>query len=273
MTEIIAIGLNTFREAIRNKVLYLILLFAVLLIGSSIFLSTLALEEGMRVVKNLGLSSINVFGLLVAMFIGVTLIPQEVESKTIYTIISQGVRRWQFILGKFLGLTLTVYANIAVMSLLLLAIMFWFLGGFSHPMLTLKDPSFLWVPAAIGMQLFEMLIVISIAILFSSFSTPILSAVMTLMVYVIGNMTNAFWDYIRLQSEKGGNEVFCGFLTFIWYLCPHLDLLNLKKLAVYFELLPPAQTYFPLGPAVLHAVTYTTLVLFLACTAFSKRDF
>jgi ABC-type transport system involved in multi-copper enzyme maturation permease subunit len=273
MIEIIAIGLNTFREAIRNKVLYLILLFAVLLIGSSLFLSTLALEEGMRVIKNLGLSAINVFGLLVAMFIGVNLIPQEVESKTIYTIISQGVRRWQFVLGKFLGLTMTVYANIAVMALLLLLIMFWILGGFTHPLLTLADSSFIWIPAAIVIQLFEMLIVIGIAILFSSFSTPILSAVMTLMVYVIGNMTNDFWDYIRLQGEKAGNEVFCAFMTFIWYLCPHLDLLNLKKVAVYFELLPTDQTYFPWGAAIVHSLSYTAVVLLLSCTAFSKRDF
>ncbi|MBW7940122.1 MAG: ABC transporter permease subunit [Candidatus Omnitrophica bacterium] len=273
MTEIIAIGLNTFREAIRNKVLYLILMFALLLLVSSTLLSSLALEEGMRVIKNLGLSSINVFGLLVAMFIGVNLIPQEVESKTIYTIISQGVRRWQFVLGKFLGLTMTVYANMAVMTFMLLLIMFWFLGGFSHPFTTLGDRSFMWVTAAIGMQLFEMLIVISIAILFSSFSTPILSAVMTLMVYAIGHMTNDFWDYIRLQTEKVGTNLFTGFLTFIWYLCPHLDLLNLKKLAVYYELLPAAQTYFPLGPAVLHSLTYSALVLGLGCVAFSKRDF
>lgn len=273
MIEIIAIGLNTFREAIRNRVLYLILLFAVLLIGSSLFLSTLALDAGLRVIKNLGLTSINVFGLLVAMFIGVNLIPQEVESKTIYTIISQGVRRWQFVLGKFLGLVLTVYANMFLMAVLLLIILFSIMGGFAHPIMTLSDATFFWIPAAIFMQLFEMLIIVSVAILFSSFSTPILSAVMTLMVYVIGNMTNDFWDYIRLESEKHGNTIFTGFLTFIWYLCPHLDLLNLKKLAVHFELLPLDQTAFPFAVAMFHGFSYSAIVLFIACLAFSKRDF
>jgi ABC-type transport system involved in multi-copper enzyme maturation permease subunit len=266
MTEIIAIGLNTFREAIRNKVLYLILLFAVLLIGSSLFLSGLALDAGLRVIKNLGLTAINVFGLLVAMFIGVSLIPQEVESKTIYTIVSQGVRRWQFVLGKFLGLVLTVYANVAVMSVLFLAIVAFATGSFFNT-------STLWMAAAIGMQLIEMLVVISIAILFSSFSTPILSAVMTLMIYVTGHMTNDFWDFIRLQTEKRGNDFFVIGMKFIWSLCPHLDLLNLKKLAIYYELMPVAQTYFPFIPAIVSGVAYSAVILSLACVAFSKRDF
>ena len=141
MIEIVTIGLNTFREAIRNKVLYLILFFAVLMIVSSLFLSTLALDAGVSVIKNLGLSAIDVFGLLVAMFIGVSLIPQEVESKTIYMIVSQGVSRWQFVLGKFLGLLLTVYANIAFMALLLYGILFYMVGP--------HDPTYGWMLAAI----------------------------------------------------------------------------------------------------------------------------
>lgn len=266
MKEIVAIGLNTFREAIRNKVLYLILFFAILMIVSSLFLKGLALDAGMRVIKNLGLSSINVFGLLVAMFIGVSLIPQEVESKTIYTIISQGIVRWQFVLGKFLGLLLTVYANMAVMSVLLVGILVYYSGGVS-------DPSFAWVLAAIGMQLMEMLIIVSIAILFSSFSTPILSSVMTLMVYIIGHMTNDFWDFIRLQAEKQGQSLFVNVMTGIWAMCPHLDSLNLKKVAVHFDLLPPTFTYFPFGWGIFHAVSYSAVILLLACFAFSKREF
>jgi len=266
MTEILAIGFNTFREALRNKVLYLILFFAILLIGSSLLLSELALDAGLRVIKNLGLSSINVFGLLVAMFIGVTLIPQEVESKTIYTIISQGVRRWQFVLGKFLGLVLTVYVNMAVMALVLLPIVAIMVETPFHPDIG-------WTAAAIVMQLLEMLIIIGIAILFSSFSTPILSSVLTLMVYIIGHMTNDFWDYIRLEAEKEGTEIYCFFLSCVWYICPHLDMINLKKIAMNYALLPTAETYFPFGPCLIHAVTYTAVVLLLACMSFSKRDF
>lgn len=270
MTEILAIGLNTFREAIRNKVLYLILLFAVLLIGSSLFLSTLALDRALGVIKNLGLTAINVFGLLVALFIGVSLIPQEVESKTIYTIVSQGVRRWQFVLGKFLGLVLTVYANMAIMSAMFFGILIYFLSGMEEVNMA-RDLG--WMAAAIAMQLVEMLVIISIAILFSSFSTPILSAVMTLMVYMIGTMTNEFWDFIRLQWEKPGNDLLCRGLTFIWYLCPQLDLMNLKKLAIYYAELPMDQTSFPFFAATFAGLAYTAVVLGLACFVFSKRDF
>lgn len=266
MTEIIAIGLNTFREAIRNKVLYLILLFAVMLIGSSIFLSTLALDAGIPVIKNLGLSAINVFGLLVAMFIGVSLIPQEVESKTIYMIVSQGVSRWQFVLGKFLGLLLTVYANVALMSVLFFGVLLYMVGPY--------DPTYGWMLKAIFMQLFEMAIIVAVAILFSSFSTPILSAVLTLMVYVIGHMTNDFWDFIRLRAEKVGAWAADVILyKIIWGLCPHLEMLNLKQVVVHFEELPASLTYFPYGVAILHALVYTAVVLGLSCFAFSKRDF
>lgn len=265
MIEIVTIGLNTFREAIRNKVLYLILFFAILMIASSLFLSTLALDASIPVIKNLGLSAIDVFGLLVAMFIGVSLIPQEVESKTIYMIVSQGVQRWQFILGKFLGLLLTVYANIAVMSLFLFGVLLYMVGP--------HDPTYSWMFSAILMELLTMLIVISVAMLFSSFSTPILSAVMTLMVYIIGHMTNDFWDFIRLQAEKRGQDLFVLSMKAIWFLCPHLDMLNLKKVVVHLEELPPSLTYFPYGIAFFHAVVYSAVVLALSCLAFSKRDF
>jgi hypothetical protein len=265
MIEIVTIGLNTFREAIRNKVLYLIFLFAVLLIVSSLFLSTLALDASLPVIKNLGLSAINVFGLLVAMFIGVSLIPQEVESKTIYMIVSQGVRRWQFILGKFLGLLLTVYANVIVMALLLFGVLLYMVGP--------HDPTYGWLAAAIAMQMLEMLIIIGVAILFSSFSTPILSAVLTLMVFIIGHMTNDFWDFIRIETEKRGEDAFVWLMRGIWYLCPHLDMMNLKRVVVHFEELPASLTYFPYEVSVIHAISYTAVILALSCLAFAKRDF
>ncbi len=269
MLEIITIGFNTFREAIRSKVLYLILFFMVLMIISSLFLETLALDGGDRLIKNLGLSTISFFGLLVAMFIGVSLIPQEVESKTIYTIVSQGVLRWQFVLGKFLGLIMTVYVNIALMTVMLLGI----LAYYAATTEMIEFTAFYWMVLAIGMELLEMLIVVAIAILFSSFSTPILSAVMTGCVYIIGHMTNDFWDYIRLQGEKEGTEAYCAFLKVIYYLCPHLDMLNLKKQAVHYEVLGMASASFPFFEGTFHAVTYTAAILFLACLAFSKRDF
>ncbi|MCA9411357.1 MAG: ABC transporter permease subunit [Candidatus Omnitrophica bacterium] len=269
MIEILTIGLNTFREAIRSKVLYLILFFMVLMIGSSFFLETLALDGGDRLIKNLGLSTISFFGLLVAMFIGVNLIPQEVESKTIYTIVSQGVQRWQFVLGKFLGLILTVYVNIALMTVMLLGILLYYFATTDM----IEGVTFFWMIKAIFMELLAMLIVVAVAILFSSFSTPILSAVMTGCVYIIGQMTNDFWDYIRLQSEKQGTEIYCAFLKVIYYLCPHLDMLNLKKQVVHFEELGAAAASFPYGAGAFHAITYTAVILFIACLAFSKRDF
>jgi len=136
------------------------------------------------------------------------------------------------------------------------------------------DPTYGWMFKAIFMQLFEMLIIVSVAILFSSFSTPILSAVLTLIVYVIGHMTNDLWDFIRLRGEKVGDFAPDVLLyKGIWGLCPHLEMLNLKNVVVHFEELPASLTYFPYGVAIFHALVYSAVVLGLSCLAFSKRDF
>jgi ABC-type transport system involved in multi-copper enzyme maturation permease subunit len=116
MSSIVAIAFNTFKEAVRNRVLYVILFFSLIMIGASGAISQLSITEHGRIIKNLGFASINLFGVAIAIFVGVSLVYNELEKRTIYTIVSKPIARWQFLLGKYLGLLLTVYVNLFVMS-------------------------------------------------------------------------------------------------------------------------------------------------------------
>src|SRR5215467_3433921 len=122
--KVLSIALNTFRENLRDKLLYNLLIFALLMIGSSLILMRLTLGEFHRLILDIGLGSINFFGVLIAIFVGIGLVSKEIEKKTIYTIVSKPVARFQFLLGKYLGLSLTLLINTAIMTVGLLAVLY-----------------------------------------------------------------------------------------------------------------------------------------------------
>ena len=115
MNRIAVIALNTFRETLRDKILYNLVFFGLLLIGSSILLSTLTMGEQAKIIQDLGLASINLFGVLIAIFVGIGLVSKEIEKRTIYSIIAKPIPRYQFLLGKYFGLTLTLFVNMSIM--------------------------------------------------------------------------------------------------------------------------------------------------------------
>jgi ABC-type transport system involved in multi-copper enzyme maturation permease subunit len=254
-----AIAVNTFREALRNKVLYIILVFAVLMIGFAVVLGSISIGENDRVVKHVGLLAITIFGVFMAMFVGVNLVYDEMERRTIYTIIAHGVARQDFIIGKFLGLLLTITFNFLLMGLILSAVLY-----------AVPEAHWHWlVPYAIFMSLFKMMIIIGFAILFSSFSTPIISAVLTLGVFIIGSFSDDLLEYIKILGHDAyafQNEVTVPLLNGIYMLLPHLAEFNLEDIAdrpEQFEF-----SLFPMG----YGLLYTSLVLFLASWIFSRKD-
>src|SRR5687767_14006009 len=178
MRTVSHIALNVFRESVRDRVPYNLVLFAILLIGSSILLAQLTAGQDVKIIKDLGLAATSLFGLFVAIFIGIGLVSKEVERKSIYALLTKPVSRPQFIAGKYLGLVLTLAANIAVMTLALyavLAFMTWletpeFKAGWDAPGV---DPALLKGVFLIFVQL---MVVTAVALFFSTFSTPILSA-------------------------------------------------------------------------------------------------
>src|SRR5690242_21585652 len=117
MTSRIAyIASNTFREAVRDRVLYNLIAFAVLLSGAAILVSQISIEIERLVVINLGLTAVTLFGVVIAIFIGIGPVSKEIEKRTLYTVLSRPVARWEFIAGKFFGLSGTLVVNTVGMA-------------------------------------------------------------------------------------------------------------------------------------------------------------
>lgn len=252
-----AITLNTFREAIRNRVLYIILVFAVVMIFFSVALGNISIGEQTRVIAHLGIVAVRVFGVLLAMFVGVNLVYDEMERRTIYTILAHGANRWEFILGKFLGLFLTVLTNTVLMSVLLFII----LGSLGQ-----RIP---WFGVVYQMTLipFEMAIVIAFAVFFSSFSTPILSAVLTFMLWVIGNLTVSLQVFIDILQEHSDKQEWAPLIKAVYMPLPHLGVFNISNKVLHaFDV--PEFSLFPYG----YSVLYSGVILLLAMFIFRWKD-
>jgi len=234
----------------------MIVVFIVLMILSSVALGMLSLGEQDRIIKHLGLSAMNIFGLLLAMFVGVALVHEELERKTIYTLTASGVARYQFLLGKFFGLTLTIFANIALMTVLLTIII-----------LIIPEASItasIYQAAFLG--LFEMMLIIAIAILFSVLTSPVMAMVLTLMMYVIGHLSSSLKAFSQQIAEEG-HIVASKILAVIYYVLPHLEVFNLKDEIVYGDVLDFRVLYMGYG------LVYTAFLLCLASLIFCRKDF
>src|SRR6202042_2769454 len=176
------VAINTFREAVRDRVLYNLIFFALMMIGAAILVGQISIGIERMVIINLGLSAISVFGIIMAIFIGVGLVYKEIEKRTLYSLLAKPIRRWQFLVGKYAGLLLTLVVNTAFMTLGLAAA-FFYVGGHIER----ADLSIL---IAIYFILLELAMVTALAMFFSCFSSPMLSTLYTLAIYLTGVLAN-----------------------------------------------------------------------------------
>lgn len=256
-----AIALNTFSEAARNKVFYLILVFAVLMIFMGAALANISMGQDNRVMIDLGVFASRAFGVLLAMFVGVYLIYDEVERRTLYTLIAHGTKRWQFIVGKYLGLLMTIAVNVVIMcALLMLVLRIWGKAeGGEIPWLTI-----VWQMSLVVM---EMGVVISFALLFSSFSTPILSALLTFIVWVIGNATLDILKQVIVLEQYKGLPWLADALRGVFMPLPHLGEFNVIRYNLDAGEALPFQ-FFPY----LYGLFYSAWIISIAAMIFSRKD-
>ncbi len=257
MTRIGTIALHTFKESVREKVLYNLIVFALLLIGAAILFASISVGIEQIILVNLGLTSISVFGLLMAIFIGIGLVSKEIERRTIYTILSKPVRRAEFIVGKFLGLLLTLVVNTAIMT-----------AGFYAALLYQKrglSVSDLVALQAIYFILLQLALVVGLALLFSCISTPILSAVFTFCLYVIGN----FLSDIRWFGRETGSALVENVTAAIYYLLPNFGDFNVISRVAHGHQVPG----YLLFANSLYALLYITILLSGAILIFEEREF
>jgi ABC-type transport system involved in multi-copper enzyme maturation permease subunit len=254
LVRVDAIARNTVREAIRNRILYVLLFFGVLLIGTGILVSSLSYVETERILQSVGLSSLRLFGAMIAIFVGVGLIHKEVERRTIYTILAKPVSRTEFLLGKYLGLVATLWLQVAIMALAFVAVSL--LAG---------APLHSGHAAAIGMAAVELAILVGVATLFSSFTTPILASLFSAGIYAIGHVSR---DLLELGAQSEG----AGVARVTWLLhkiAPDLESFNLTVQAIHQLPIEASQIWLPIG----YALCYVVALLGLASLIFERRDF
>lgn len=254
MQSLMVVAGNTFRETIRDKILYNLVLFAFLLIGASVLLGTLTIGEQAHIVNDLGLAAINLVAVVVAIFVGIGLVTKEIERRTIYTILSRPITRVQFILGKYIGLGFIVVANVAIMFGMFL-VSVWLSG----------NPIYGSLFQAVQLILVETWLVMAIALFFSTFSTSILSATLTIGLYIIGHLTGD----LKAIAEKSDNPLTESVMAALYYVCPNLEMLNVKGQAAGGNLVELGYQ----ATATAYGLLYAGILLTGACLIFQRRDF
>lgn len=255
--KITAIALNTFRESVRDRVLYNLVLFVALIVAAASVIGRIAVGQEAKIIIDVGLSATSVFGLLIAIFIGIGLVSKEIEKRTVAVILSKPVRRSQFILGKYFGLCLTLLVNTMAMAAAVTLALIFAKGGFDSAQLAL------W-PAAYLIFL-ELAVMTAIALLFSCFSTPALSALFTLLIFLIGRWS----PDLKLLAETGNSAATRTVSRALYHLLPNLASFNFINEAAYGESVPARL----LAGNTVYAACYVAALLAAAVLIFDRRNF
>lgn len=246
--------MNTFREAIRDKVLNSILFFAALMLFVSLAMQELTIGDQDKVVRGVALGGVSLVAALISVFLGVGLVYKEIERKTIYTLASKPMPRWHLLLGKYLGLWVTL-----AVELLALAAMYTVIVGLQQG---LPGPQ---IYLSMAMLMVELTLLTAWATLFSTFASPMMASAYTLCIYVIGH----FCDDLQLFGEKSDNPAFKAMMLAMYRVLPNLEMFNIRTEAVHGIAVPASELLWSAA----YGLGYTTAVLVVAMRVFEKRDF
>ncbi|HEY6945148.1 MAG TPA: ABC transporter permease [Candidatus Acidoferrum sp.] len=256
MKRVGVVALNTFREAVRDRVLYNLLFFALVMMAASIIAGQISIGIEQTVIVTLGLSAISLIGLLISVFIGVGLVSKEMDKRTLYALLAKPVRRWEFLLGKFGGLVLTLAVNTAAMGLgLFLALMY------AKQTLERGDAA---VFVAVYFIWLKLALVVALALLFSCFTTPLLAILFTAGIYVVGLYVQELRD-MPMQVMSPGMNAFTKWLS---YLLPNFENFNIMAMAAHSRQVPGTL----IAQNTLYAAIYCAIVLTAAILVFSRRN-
>lgn len=252
--KITTIARNTFKEAKRDRVLYLLFFFAAICLLFSRFLALLTVGDRVKIIKDVGLASISLFGMLMAILMGTGLVYKEIDKKTIFTLLAKPIHRVEFLLGKFLGLVLTIFIMTVLMTLIFLLILF------------LHTFTVEWkILVAVLYIFFELCLMTAVALLFSTFTSPILASLYSLGFYLIGHLS---WS-LELLIKKVKSGTGRALLRLLYLVLPDLENFNFKTEVVHNLPIPTKL----LGIGFLYGLVYTAFILLLAMLIFRRRDF
>jgi ABC-type transport system involved in multi-copper enzyme maturation permease subunit len=252
-----AVARNAFREAVRDRVLYNLVFFVLLLIVGAIFLGELSDAQESKIITDLGLSAMLLFGAFISIFVGVGLVYKEIERRTIYAIFAKPVGRGEFLVGKYLGLCLTLLVNVVVMGLGVSLALFYVKRGWEPPILNI------W--PAILLIYVELMILTAVALLFSSFSSPALSALLTFFVFIIGHFSADLKAFAASMGTTSARYLFGA----LFYLLPNLSNYSYITPAAHGQT-PTLMMFFA---SLAYALIYVTVLLSAATLIFNRRNF
>ena len=256
MQNISTIAINTFRESVRSKILYTLFIFAAILVLVSALFGSVTIGEQAKVVKDFGLFSISIFTIAYTVISGAALLHKELSKKTIDNILSKAVHRWEFLIGKYIGMLLTLFVMVVIMGLALYGFSSMFEGG---------DNRLLF--QAYYYQFLELLIICAAAIFFSSIVvTPLLSGLFTFGVFLAGRSIPYLLYFVESGDVKGPAAMLLKFLNLV---LPNLDKLNIGNEAVYGYSMNSSHMLW----SSLYAITYSIVLLVLAAIIFRRREF
>ncbi len=253
MSRLLAVAANTFRETVRERVLYSLVFFALAMTLSGLLLRQLSIGQDEKIIKDLGLAAIDFFGTLIAIFIGVGLVSKEIEKRSLFPLLAKPVSRSEFFLGKFVGLAFTLLVNTAAMSAGLLLT----LGILGHR-------AELRLLQAVFCLYLGLLIVVALALFLSTLTSSALAAVGTVGIVLAGRSS----DVIRNMRQVAPDAP-AGLVDFLYYAIPNLRNFDFKGRVVYGEGIPAETLVF----VALYAAAYLGVLLALGLLSFSKRDF
>lgn len=256
MKKVWIVATNTFREAVRDRVLYSLVFFALLMIGAAILVGQISIGIEQTVIVSLGLAAISVIGLFIAVFIGVGLVSKEMDKRTLYALLAKPVKRWEFLLGKFAGLVMTLAVNTAAMALGLYAA----LWSVKHPLI--RSDAYVFV--AVYLILLKLALIVALAMLFSCFTTPFLAILFTVGMYVAG----VFAYDLRTIQGINMNPATVRMLRGISYLLPNFQNFNVTGAVAHERGVPASLVWH----VTLYTAVYCGVVLTGAALVFSRRN-
>jgi ABC-type transport system involved in multi-copper enzyme maturation permease subunit len=256
MKRVGIVALNTFREAVRDRVLYNLVFFALLLMLAGVVVGQISIGIEESVIVSLGLSAISVIGLLISVFIGVALVSKEMEKRTLYALLAKPVRRWEFLLGKFGGLVLTLAVNTAAMAAGLFLVMLYLKHSLQREdAVVLVAVYFIWLKLAL---------IVALALMFSCFTTPLLAILFTAGLYIVG----LYVQELRNLPVDVMSPAMAAFTKWLSYLLPNFENFNVMAMAAHGRTVPGTLVL----QNTLYAVIYCAIVLTGAAAVFSRKN-
>jgi len=254
MTRLYAVALNTFKETIRDRILGVIVVFALLMIVAGLWLGSISLGQEARMMKDFGLVAVSLFGLIVAVFVGASLLHKEIEKRTVFVILSKPVGRAQFIFAKFLGLAATLACVLAGMGLFLF-LADWFVAGSPAPLLL----------AATALIYLQLLVIVAVTMALSTVTSTILASVLGITVFAAGQLSRSALSL----TELGQSALVKGLAWVVYIVIPNLNAVDIKP-AVVGEASPDWALIAAWGG---YLAAYTVLALVIASWLFSRKEF